>query len=148
MATAAVEGALDAHFAKHHGIITMDEALGLGLSPGSVQYRLRSGRWRTIHRGVYAPAGVPLSAYGTTLAACIAAGPLARASHRSAGWLWSLLRHPPARPALTLPSSVRRALDGVEVHRSDACPAVPAHAEPDPCHRSAAHRGRPRRGAH
>ena len=123
MATAPLERALDAYLARNHGVITLDEALTLGLTPAGVQYRLRTGRWRAVHRGVYAPAEAPLSAQGATLAACVAAGTSTRASHRSAGWLWGMLPYAPARPALTVPSALRRSLAGVDLHRSKYVPS-------------------------
>jgi very-short-patch-repair endonuclease len=53
-----------------------------------ISKRLASGLWRGVDRNVYAFASTPSSWRQRVLAACLA-GP-AVASHRAAGWLWSL----------------------------------------------------------
>lgn len=54
------------------------------------------------------------------LAATLAAGPAAVASHRSAAWTHGLRSRPSARPEIVIPGSCHRQLDGVIVHRSDS----------------------------
>lgn len=52
------------------------------------------------------------------MAACLAAGPAAAASHLSAAWLLGLVKRPPGRPVITIPYSRSIRLAGVTVHRS------------------------------
>ena len=57
------------------GVISRSQALRAGLTTDMIKFRLRSGRWRLMHRGVYATfTGVP--GRGARLwAAVLAAGP-------------------------------------------------------------------------
>ena len=42
------------------GVISRSQALRAGLTTDMIKFRLRSGRWRLMHRGVYATfTGVP-----------------------------------------------------------------------------------------
>jgi hypothetical protein len=66
---------------------------------------------------VYRSAAAPITFEQRIMAACLASGPAAVASHAAAAWLWGLLRHPPDRPSLTVPPAVRPRLPAVEVHR-------------------------------
>ena len=49
-------------------------------------------RLRVLHRGVYAVGHASLTSRSRYLAAVLACGPEALLSHRSAAWLWSLIR--------------------------------------------------------
>lgn len=120
---------LNAHLACHHGVVTAEEAHRLGLTGSQIQYRLRTGEWRTVHRGVYAAGGMGLSPEGAISAACSAAGPSAVASHRSAAWLWGLLETPPAVPTVTVPATVRRRISGVVTYRSGQRPPATRRRE-------------------
>ncbi len=61
-----------------------------GVTPGQINWRLRSGRWKEIQPGVYLIGGAPRTSRGELMAACLWGGPTAVASHRAAGDLWSL----------------------------------------------------------
>ncbi|MFN2589662.1 MAG: type IV toxin-antitoxin system AbiEi family antitoxin domain-containing protein [Actinomycetota bacterium] len=74
--------------ARQHGLITRKQALHVGLSPRSIYQRLETGSWERAQRGVYRLAAAPGSWHQHVLAACLAAGPSAVASHRSAAALW------------------------------------------------------------
>ncbi len=67
---------------------------------------------------MFAIAGVGDSAHARLLAACLAAGPAAVASHLSAAWILGLVPRPPRRPAITVPYGNRPRLQDVDVHRS------------------------------
>ena len=75
---------------QQHGIFTSEQAEELGLKANHREFRLRSGRWHSVHSGVHRIAGVPPSWRGEVLAACWATTGLAAASHRSAAALWDL----------------------------------------------------------
>jgi very-short-patch-repair endonuclease len=73
-----------------------------------------------VQRGVYRSSGSPETDEQRLLAAVLAAGDEALASHRSAAWLWEVLpAHAlPIEPEITVPSPRRPQLRGVIVHRS------------------------------
>jgi very-short-patch-repair endonuclease len=79
--------------ARQHGVVTRKQLLGAGLTPRAVQGRVASGRLRLLHRGVYL-VGVLAPPWARELAAVLACGPGARASHRTAASLWELAPRP------------------------------------------------------
>jgi very-short-patch-repair endonuclease len=71
-----------------HGVFSTADLQRLGITSSARRHRLRHGRWVTIHEHVFAIAGAPLSWRGRLLAACLAGGTGAVASHRSAAALF------------------------------------------------------------
>lgn len=103
---------------RQHGLVTRPQALRAGLTPAMIAQRLSSAVWYRVHPGVYSVAG-PVGGDAperALLGACLAAGPGAVASHRSAAWLWDLLPPPPG-PEITVPRDGPHAVGGVIVHR-------------------------------
>ncbi len=77
--------------AARHGVVTSADARRAGLSGRQVQWRVETGRWRRVARGVFVVAGAPATPHQAVLAAC-AAGPTGSvASHLSAAFLFGLL---------------------------------------------------------
>lgn len=113
-----VECRLDAAMARQHWVITRDQALRLGVTPTQIQHRLATGRWVLAHPGVYRMAAAPRDHRQRLLAACLAAGPLAAASHQSGAWLWGMIAKPPSVPVISVPRALKPRLAGVQVHRS------------------------------
>ena len=113
-----LERTVDAHLARWHGVISLGEALSLGMSVDQVKTRLRRQTWARVHLAVYQRAGVVLGQEGKLRAACLAAGSDAVVSHRSAGWLWGFLDTAPEVPSITVPHQDRARIEQVEVHRS------------------------------
>jgi hypothetical protein len=113
------EMALARWLQRHHGVITWDEAMDNGITPDLLADLVARGRLRRVYRGVYAETALrtnpALTAGATALAA---AGPAAALSHRSAGWVWGLLKQPPAKVDLLLPLGSRSRLPGASVHRT------------------------------
>jgi hypothetical protein len=72
------------------GIVSRGQALGYGLDADVVDNRLRSGRWRPVHRGVYATFSGKLSREAELWAAVLRAGPGAALSHQTAAELVGL----------------------------------------------------------
>src|SRR5579864_9038352 len=72
------------------GVISRPQALRAGLSTDMIKFRLRSGRWRLMHRGIYATfTGSP--GRGAYLwAAVLSAGPGAVLSYQTAAELHGL----------------------------------------------------------
>src|SRR5690242_16501161 len=75
---------------KQFGLVTRDQALAAGLSEDAIGRRVRSGRWVRLHPNVYRLAGAPDTWEQRILAAVLAAGPTAIASHLSAAVLWQV----------------------------------------------------------
>ncbi|HEX2413665.1 MAG TPA: type IV toxin-antitoxin system AbiEi family antitoxin domain-containing protein [Thermoleophilaceae bacterium] len=102
---------------RQHGVVARWQLVKLGLGRGAIGARLRSGRWRRIHRGVYATGDAPLSREGRFIAAVLACGEAAVLSHRSAAVMWGILSGGPAWAEVTVPGDRGRELVGVKVHR-------------------------------
>ncbi|MEY2568636.1 MAG: hypothetical protein QOE35_3165 [Actinomycetota bacterium] len=103
--------------AEQYGVGTLDQFLAAGMTPRQVEWALRTGALERVHRGVYGVAGAPSSQGRSLVAACLAAGHEAMASHRSALWLWGMTRHPPEEPEIVVPRRSSPQLHGVIVHR-------------------------------
>ena len=104
---------------RQYGLITREQAIRAGASRSTIECRLRAGNWDLIRPAVYAIAGAPATWEQAVLAACLAGGPVAFASHGTALRLWGLsdkvdrdvihLISPPGR---------RIRLDGITAHRT------------------------------
>src|SRR5829696_6172132 len=108
-----------AELAEHqHGAVALRQLEALGLSATAVHKRAARGYLHRVHRGVSAVGRPGLNANGRLMAAILAYGPDAVASHRSAAGLWGL--RPDNRPNVEL--SVRttgaRGRRGIDVHAS------------------------------
>ncbi len=105
--------------AEHHGVVSVGQARAVGLSLERVKVRVRSGLLVPLHRGVCRHAAGTECPWSDLLAAVLACGAGAVASHRSAGRLWGLRAVPRWRPEVTVPGRRRPRVDAVVVHRSD-----------------------------
>lgn len=84
--------------ARQHGVVTRPQLLAAGLTPRAIQGLLESGRLRLLHRGVYLM-GPLTPTWAREMAAVLASGEGARASHRTAASLWEFGPRPdPAAP--------------------------------------------------
>jgi Transcriptional regulator, AbiEi antitoxin len=114
------------------GVVSRPQAIRAGLTPDTIRFRLSSGHWQQIHRGVYATfTGVP--GRGTQLwAAVLAAGPGAALSHETAAELHRLTDSPSNLIHVTIPVQRRvTTADGICLHRSArAVEAVQEHSYP------------------
>jgi hypothetical protein len=105
---------------RQNGVVSRSQAIRAGLSTDKIKFRLRSGRWRLMHRGVYATfTGVP--GRGAWLwAAVLSAGPGAALSYETAAELHRLTDRPAETIHVTVPHDRRiDAVEGVSLHRSD-----------------------------
>jgi hypothetical protein len=66
------------------GVVMRSQALDAGMSVGAIAARVRFGRWRRVHPGVYATFTGPMTRDGQLWAAVLAAGPGAQLSHETA----------------------------------------------------------------
>jgi very-short-patch-repair endonuclease len=111
--------------ASRHGVVSRAELLELGLGPGAIVNRVRSGRLHRLYRGVYAVGHRRLTGPGAWRAAVLACGDGAVLSHRSAAALWQLRVSASAKVDVTVPrDSGRRSVGRIAVHR----PRLPAPA--------------------
>jgi very-short-patch-repair endonuclease/predicted transcriptional regulator of viral defense system len=104
--------------ARQHGVVAKRQLRALGVGEGAVKHRLRLGRLRTIHRGVYAIGQGPISMRGRWLAAVLACGDGALLSHRSAAALWGLTGIHRGPVDVTSPCG-RSSRTGIALHRCE-----------------------------
>lgn len=70
------------------GVISRAQALAAGMTDSAIAAQIRAGRWRRVHRGVFAVHTGPLPRGAQIWAALLAIGPDAVASHHTAAELW------------------------------------------------------------
>jgi len=104
-----------------HGVISRRQALEAGVSGHAVDGLLARGEWEVVFRGAFRMAGTRRTFDQTLIAACLAAGPGAVASHRSAAYLHGLAGL--ARwVEVTVPPTRQPRIRNVLVHRSGLDP--------------------------
>lgn len=104
------------HAEARLGLLTRPRLHELGLTDHDIAGRLRRGTLRQLHAGVYATFGTPLPYEAQVYAGCLAAGPGAVASHRSALVMWELLDGLQT-VEVTAPRTAHPKPDGIVVHR-------------------------------
>jgi hypothetical protein len=97
---------------RQHGVVTTAQ---LGLTSGSITYRLRTGTLHRVHRGVYAVGHKRLSEKGKYMAAVLAAGEHAALASLSAAALWKAWRRPVREIHVLVPGD-RRPQQGFRLH--------------------------------
>ena len=100
------------------GVVSRSQALRAGLSTDMIKFRVRSGWWQPVHRGVYLTfTGAP--GHSAQLwAALLAAGPGAVLSHQTAAELQRLADRAADSIHVTIPWQRRiTAVSGVSLHR-------------------------------
>jgi very-short-patch-repair endonuclease len=95
-------------------VVTRAQLSELGLGAKAIDHRLRLGRLRPVHRGVYTIGHRLLGRDGRWMAAVLACGPAAVLSHLSAAALWGIRQS--TRLEVTAPVA-RRSRSGIVVHR-------------------------------
>jgi predicted transcriptional regulator of viral defense system len=114
--------------AVQHGVISRRQALEGGMSVTQIRRRLRNGRWKQLHQGVYAAFTGEPTRLALIWSALLAAGPGAAASHDTAAELYRLGRSRAEAIHVTIPAvrTMQRAHDfgpqalpRLVVHRSD-----------------------------
>ncbi|WP_228460941.1 type IV toxin-antitoxin system AbiEi family antitoxin domain-containing protein [Gordonia crocea] len=88
---------LDEFLIRHDGVISRQQALGLGMSSAAISRRVDSGRWRGVTRGVYLAAGHPRSARAQARLAVAAVGPTAVLGGAAAAWWLGFVADEPHR---------------------------------------------------
>lgn len=103
---------------RNHGLIDRRTALQLGLTDYAIRRELSAGGWSEVHPGVYYLNVTPMTWRTEVLAAVLAAGPDALASHRTAAVLYGFDGIRGTMVELTVPWSELPVPDGVIVHRT------------------------------
>ena len=101
---------------RQHGVVALWQLVELGLSAGAVRTRVAAGKLHRVHRGVYAVGHRVLSMDGRRMAAVLACGRTAVASHRMATALHAILTSQALE--VTVPGRGERRVPGVLVHRT------------------------------
>ena len=109
---------LDLLASRQYGLLERSQVLALIPSEAFIDNQLRQRRWRRRFPDVYVIVGAPWSHEQDILAALLAAGSAAVASHRSALWLWGLGPRKPEVVEITVPRTQSIHLPGVIVRRS------------------------------
>jgi hypothetical protein len=100
-----------------HGLITRAQAREFGISDDAIDWRVKTGSWERIQRGVLRLPGAPATWQQGIMAPCLAI-PGATASHQAAAALWEI-PEVAARPEITVPHWHDIRLEGVQVHRAE-----------------------------
>ncbi|MCO1657574.1 hypothetical protein [Pseudonocardia humida] len=99
--------ALRALLDRQAGVLTREQAVGVGFAPAAIDDRLRLRRWLPLHPRVYLVRG-SLDPAAAGWAALLWAGPAAVLSGPSAAWWHGLLDEPPDVVTVTVPAVGRR----------------------------------------
>src|SRR6266508_4159231 len=75
---------------RQHYVLTRDQLRAFGITPSGISHRLRTGRLRRLHRGVFLVGNHDNDWPGRWMAAVLACGPEALLSHASAAALWQI----------------------------------------------------------
>jgi predicted transcriptional regulator of viral defense system len=99
-----------------HGVVGGRQLRELGLSASATRKRVATGRLHRVHRGVFAVGHALLTQNGRFMAAVLACGRAACASHYCAGALWHLGLGVRRLIHVSAPGSRGRVRDGIRVH--------------------------------
>ena len=102
---------------SQHGLVTRDQ-LRSALTARQIERASERGQLELVVRGVYRVGGAPDGFYPSVLAACLAAGPTARASFACAARLWELDGFSHSSVEITVDRARRARIPGAVVHQS------------------------------
>lgn len=102
--------------ATQHGLVTWRQLIDAGFARSTIAGWVRAGRLIQVQPRVYVVAGAPRTWHQRVLAAVLAAGPGAAASHRTAAVLWGMLEAGPIE--VVVPRGRTPQLRGVIVHQT------------------------------
>lgn len=102
---------------RQHGLITTAQLTALGFSGRAITTRVAAGRLHRVRRGVYAVGHPLVSVTGRRLAAVLACGDAAVASHTTAAAIWTIRSSAGRVHHVTAPAT-RRSRPGIHVHHA------------------------------
>ena len=100
------------------GVFAGSQAVEAGFARRTVHARAHRGIWVPLIGDTYTQAGITASPKQSIVAAYLAVGAPAAASHRSAAVWWELDVGPPVQPTITIPWTRGSTPDGVRVKRT------------------------------
>ncbi len=109
---------------EQHGVVTLAQLRGLGLTASAVRSRAEEGSLLHLHEGVYAVGHLPKAREVRYMAAVLACGPDAVLSHRSAADLLGIGENRRARIDVTAPGRRGRSPRGIHAHRDGSLVAA------------------------
>ena len=118
---------------RQEGVLTREQAVDAGLSRHAIAARLESGRWRRLHRGVFATFSGPVPRAALLWGAVLRAGENAVISHHTAAELWRLSDEPSPSIHVSVPKqSGPLIIPGLVLHYSSRLPGAqhPARLPP------------------
>ena len=115
-APSSVVAALLSLASRQYGLLTRAQWLHPGLSQRQLEYAVRNGALRALHRGVYVVAGSRPCFERDVLAACLATGGVA--SHRCAAHLWRFRKFERPAVEVLVPTGHTPKLAGAVVRRT------------------------------
>lgn len=110
--------------AKRYGVLSRAEAVGLGATRYTIEWRLKTGRWERLSSGIYRIAGAPPSWRQTIFAEVLGWGSDTLASYRSAASLWGLAGCRSVSVEVTVAGRRRRKSSAAIVHRVTSVPSI------------------------
>lgn len=102
---------------RQHGVVSTQQALAIGLTRRQIEHRVSTGSLELVRRGVFAAPGAPRSWEQAVMAAVLAGGSGAVASHETAARLWGLRSVPGAGLEISNSRMRQHRIDGVVAHR-------------------------------
>ena len=112
------------------GVIDRTQLSALGLARGAIAHRIRVGRLRPLHHGVYAVGHEALQLRGWLVGALLVAGPRSALSHLTAAVLWKLIPSMPPFVDVTTTNRSRRSRNGLVFHQATSLDATILHELP------------------
>jgi len=109
--------ALTSLAARQHSVFSRSQATAAGVTVRMIDRRLASGQWLGVHRGVYRLVGAPVTWHQRVMAACLAAGTGAAASHVTSAALWGIDGFGRDRVEVSVPGPMHL-VASAKVHRS------------------------------
>ena len=115
---------------RQGGVVGRAQLLARGVDANAIEYRIRIGRLRRIHQGVYAVGHDAIPVRGRLVAALLVAGPGSALSHRTAAHVLSLL---PSMPQFVEITTTKRAPEnrpGLRFHHARTLQTTRRHGLP------------------
>ena len=100
-----------------HGRINVAQLREAGVDKRRTYRWLREGRLHRVHRDVYAVGHLAPSVDADYMGAVLASGGGATVSHSPSSHLLQLLKGPPPRPEVSVPTTAHRRRPGIVIHR-------------------------------
>jgi very-short-patch-repair endonuclease len=112
-----LDAALQRLARRQHGVVSVRQALDLGLTRRQIEHRADVGALVALRRGVFASPGAPATWEQAAMAAVLAAGSGAVASHLTAARIWGLRADRSQELEISNVRGRQHRLEGVRAHR-------------------------------